>query len=526
METLPGSEHSARSAAPAARGACATDPPVTSLLPKLEDMLVDLLQFGDTGALRISLGLRQWTLFVQGGVLVGIDRAPGWEPPPPDGEDPARRLLVEALSAQGAIIEFAEGQGPADFGLYDVRLALGEALGEARPTHVLLEMLKPVLEGWPELRADPDTLSSDPRVQAWLASLDGLGLGNTRLLYAPPRPGPALGALWVAWKLGDLDLHAAAIDDEDLSGSFRARAPAPSAAPVEGAAFDDQEEAHDEETARSHGTAPTWTTAHTHRSAGPEGPGILRRPPRDPFLEGVSRARAGQPVEALPLLEAAWEEDPERPGLEEWLGYTRFAALRESDPEKAKAGLAALREVMYRTGPTSETPILPWTLMARAQYERGDMVQARSLIDTVLQREPDDPEAMHLDGLIRQAEARMAEIRSGPPPVSWRRIAGLTGGVAVLAALVTVLRVADQPRPTRDDYASAYQDVLPLRELHHLSGGWVGVVLPGWEGEGDPARALAACQELARRAAMDRQDTLFLLSDAGAPLAECGDRLR
>lgn len=503
---------------------------MSAFLPALEDTLVDLLQYGDTGVLRVALAERRWSFYVQGGVLTGVEREPALPEPAADPTAMATGVLVEAMTAKGALWDFDEGASPDELGLYDVRRALADALGQARPAFDLMRALQPVLDGWPELTVDADTLSGDPAVQRWLQSLDGLGPGNTRLLSAPPDPGPALGALWVAWKLGDLELHTGAIEDDDPS-DFVER---PQAQGLEeelaavgsggdpGEHHEEDTDGHDEETAQTVRTGGGGMRAADRRRVLEELAERNRDARPDGFLAGVAHARAGDAAAALPLLEEAWEADPERPGLEEWLGYTRFAACRDSDPDKARAGLGMLRDVMYRTGPSGEPAVLPWILMARAQLERGDLVQARSQLDAVLQREPDHPEAMHVDGELRKAEEEAARAAIRPEGVSLRRIASMTGGVVVLAAIAVSVQVVDRTAP-RTDYSDQVAAVASLRELHRVSRGWIGVVAAG---QAVPEASLPdTCEAIAGAVAMDDYETLLLLSDEGLRLAECGVRL-
>lgn len=500
---------------------------MSSFLPRLEETLVDLLLYGDSGALRVSVDRASWTFYVQAGVMVGVSSEPPPEEVPFDGTRLAADMLVAAMQARGAIWEFDEQASPPEFGIFDARRALVDAVGRARAAHELLRYLEPVLEGWPELKVDPDTLTGDVEIQRWLQTLDGLAPGNTRLIHAPSRPGPALGALWVAWKLGDLDLHEGAIEDEDPYevvdpiASMDAGSPTDHGEPITAslAATEDdplptEETAEDDSaTARSHEPpAPTRCDA----SRGPGGS------TGDPFVAGVALARAGKAAEALPLLEEAFEEDPDRPGVEEWLGYARFAACRDSDPDRARSGLTLLRDVMYRTGPTGETPILPWILMARAQFERGDLLQARSLLDSVLEREPDDPEAMHIDSLLRAAEEELEKARQKPEGISLARIFRMTGGVALLALLVVATRVVENTSPPHTDYAPEVADLVPLRELHRLTRGWVGVTAPSWTASPGPDELHRLCRTIGEAVHMDDYETLLLLSAQGTLLTECG----
>lgn len=507
---------------------------MTSFLPKLEDTLIDLLHYGDTGALVVSDDVRTWTFYVQGGVLIGVERRPAL--PPGDDADPAAAAVLamtEAMATRNALWDFQEGTGPNDFGLYDVRQALTRALAQAREPSDLIDRLMPVLEGWPELRVDPDTLTDNTEVQSWLSTLDGLGPGSERMVHAPPHPGTCLGALWVAWKLGDLDLHGSAIDDaaDSILPDDELVADADTARPTEEVDHPhfpepiDQDEVDDvddvDELTQTHHTEPIRPRGSPREGSS----GFVATARKDPFLQGVALARGGAVEEALPLLEAAFDDDAERPGLEEWLGYTRFAVCRDQDPERAKGGLTLLRDVMYRTGPTGETPILPWILMARAQFERGDLVQARGLLASVLEKEPDDPEAMHLDSQLKHAEeeARLARVK--PEGVSVARIVRMTGLVAILAALVVSIQVVERYQPPRTDYAPQFQEIVPLRELHRVPRGWVGVPMPGSEAEQSAANALAACQKLAMATHLNQRETLTLVSSRGLLLAECGERL-
>ncbi|MCK6507877.1 hypothetical protein L6R53_31670 [Myxococcota bacterium] len=512
---------------------------MSSLLPKLEDTLVDLLQYGDSGLLVVSGEAARWDFYVQGGVLVGLARRPAPDDPAQSAEDPssfAATLLREAMQAQNALWDFQEGVGPEDFGLFDARLALVEAVACARDFSDLLERVRPVLDGWPELKVDPDTLTPDRALQRWLVTLDGLAPGSERLTHAPGDAGHCLAAVWVAWKLGDLDLHTAALVDDaqeswppedesdEPTGPAEEIAPGADGPPGELGDLDHdphEEVVHDEATF-THRTAPTTTGGRTGRedrssAAVPSHP--------DPFVQGVALARAGEVSQALPLLQAAFEDDPERPGLEEWLGYTLFAACRDSDPAKARHGLSMLREVMYRTSPTGETPVLPWLLMARAQFERGDLLQARSILGNVLAREPDDPEAMHLDERIKAAEALVEQARHKPPTVSIARIIRMTSLFAVLTGIVMVVQVVERYQPPRTDYAPQFAAIAPLRELHRVHGGWVGVTPAGTEPDSSPQAALQACHALADATHMHPSETMTLVSERGMILAECGERL-
>lgn len=514
---------------------------MSSLLPKLEDTLVDLLQYGDSGLLVVSGEAARWDFYVQGGVLVGLARRPAPDDPAQSAEDPssfAATLLREAMQAQNALWDFQEGVGPEDFGLFDARLALVEAVACARDFSDLLERVRPVLDGWPELKVDPDTLTPDRALQRWLVTLDGLAPGSERLTHAPGDAGHCLAAVWVAWKLGDLDLHTAALVDdaqeswppEDESdpptGPGAAAAPAGPAERGEPVAHDHDHDAHDEaehdEATLTHRTAPTATGPQPGR----EDRSSQAVPARqDPFVLGVALARAGDVGPALPLLQAAFEDDPDRPGLEEWLGYTLFAACRDTDPTKARHGLSMLREVMYRTSPTGETPVLPWLLMARAQFERGDLLQARSILGSVLERDPDDPEAMHLHERLKAAEALAEQVRHKPPTVSVARIIRMTSLFAVLTGIILVVQVVERYQPPRTDYAPQFAEIAPLRELHRVHGGWVGVTLAGTEPDSSPQAALRACRALAAASHLHETETMTLVSERGMVLAECGERL-
>lgn len=505
---------------------------MTSFLPALEDTLVDLLHYGDTGALRVTLEERRWTFYVQGGILIGVEREPPVAEAAPDATEHAARLLVEAMQAKGALWDFEEGGAPDDFGLYDVRRALADAMGRARDAPELIRMLQEVLDGWPELKVDADTLSGDPQVQAWLQTLDGLSPGSQRLTQAPARPGPALGALWVAWKLGDLDLHIGSIEDEEPSDVIDIHGQDPVVddphVPAEVAALDEHDPHEEtaeveEETAQTLHTHPS--NADTRRRLLEELAGRNRTAREDPFIVGVAKARAGEAQEALPLLEASWEEDPDRPGLEEWLGYTRFAACRDSDPDKARHGLAMVRDAMYRTTPSGETPILPWILMARAQLERGDLVQARSQVNAVLEREPDDPEAMFLEAELRKAEAEADKLKDREEGISLARIARMTGGVALVAVLVLAVQVQETNTEPRSNYAAQAPESIPLRELHRVARGWVGVTAAEWAPPQGEVALRDACEQVAEAVYMNPDETLLLLSDPGVPLTECGERL-
>ena len=515
---------------------------MSSFLPKLEDTLVDLLQYGDSGVLTVSEEGTRWSFFVQGGVLVGVARhpSPGSAPTADPAADPAAdpsavvsAVLREAMSPRNALWDFKEGVGPDEFGLYDVRAALVVAIANERTLDDLLDRLRPVLEGWPELRVDPDTLTPDAALQRWLVSLDGLAPGNERLTHAPGDPGPCLAALWVAWKLGDLELHASALVDDaqdsippvDETGETPGPTPDPTPDPSPGRpgtdeADPDEEAEHDEPTA-THRTEPVATSPlRDERSS------AVVSARKDPYVQGISLARAGEVVKALPLLQAAFDDDPERPGLEEWLGYTMFSACRDSDPARARHGLSILREVMYRTTPTGETPVMPWLLMARAQFERGDILQARSILGNVLEREPDDPEALYLHERILVAEARVEQARHKPETVSLARVFRMTGLVAVLAGIVLVVQVVERRAPPRADYAPQFAELAPLRELHRVEGGWVGVTLIGTEPDSGPPAALKSCLALASAVHLQDHETLTLVSERGMVLAECGQRLR
>ncbi len=500
---------------------------MSTFLPRLEETLVDLLQYGDTGALRVSVDDASWTFYVQGGVLVGVASDPPPDEIPFDGTGLAADLLTAAMLAKGALWDFDDQASPDDFGIFDIRRALVDAVGRAREAHELLRFLEPVLEGWPELHVDPDTLTGDEEIQRWLETLDGLAPGNTRLLSAPARPGPALGALWVAWKLGDLDLHEGGLVDEDPSDVIDPSPPIDPAMQVEIsepvaaalAAADEGELPREDTVEQDSSTALSHDGPTGEHPASGRGPGGR---PRDPSVTGVALARAGNAADALPLLEEAFDEDPERSGLEEWLGYARFAACRDTDPDLARSGLTMLRDVMYRTGPTGETPILPWILMARAQFERGDLLQARSLLDAVLERERDDPEAMHLDGLLKKAEEELEKARQKPEGVSIARIIRMTSGVALLAFLVVATQVVENAPPTHTNYAPDVAELVPLRELHRVARGWIGVTDPTWTTAPGQAELHHLCLAIGDKVSMDDYETLLLMSAQGTLLTECG----
>ncbi|NOY25360.1 MAG: hypothetical protein GXP62_05760 [Oligoflexia bacterium] len=513
---------------------------MTSSLPKLEDTLVDLLRYGDTGALVVSVDQQKWTFFVQGGVLVGVVRDPPL--PPIDPADPTATAVLAITQAMGAtqpIWDFLDGEAPTDFGLFDARRAMTRAISQVRSASDLVHRLKPVMDGWPELRVDADTLTADQDVQRWLETLDGLGPGGERFTHAPPNPAECLAAAWVAWKLGELDLHESALDDglysmipDDEPQDEPVDEPdtevGPSLRPgtdsyCDGDAF---AVAPTDQEARSL-AANTEPIEPIEPVLAPDEATIdvVANIRDDPFIQGVALARGGAVAQALPLLEAAFALDSERPGVEEWLGYTRFAACRDDDPERARAGLSLLRDVMYRTGPTGETPVLPWLLMARAQFERGDLLQARSLLGNVLEKVPDDPEAMHLDGRIREMEKKVSQLRDRPKGISLVRLMRMIALVATLAALVLGVEYTQQYEPPRADYSAEFEKVAPLRELHRVPRGWVGVTLPGAPAETNHAASIEICQALASATHINDQETLTLLSDQGLVLAECGKRL-
>lgn len=479
---------------------------MSSFLPSFEETLAELLAYGDQGALALRGQGAPIVFHVQGGVLVGIEG-----PAPVAGEEAeawAVRSLVAALSAVGAEVDFLPDAAPAAFDFYDARRLLPAAVARVRELPELLERLRPVLEGWPELRVEPEAFTDNPVVSAWLGGFDGLAPGSARLARAPSSEAAlSLAVLWVAWKLGDLDVRATGlIDDAEESMEGPAAEPDP-----------------DEPTEPPPPEEPTENSV-TSRSA----PSVQRAPrPVDSYHTGLALARAGQPSRALPLLEQAWLDDPDRPGLEEWLGYCRFVVCRESEPERARAGLELLREGMYRTGPSGELALLPWTLMARAQLERGDLVQARSILNSVLERDRTDPEAQNLAHRLEHAEAQAEAARQkAGPAISWSRAAALVAGVAVLALLVHIALMDPPLGWEREDLAPAYVSVLPLRELHRVTGGYVGVTAPGSAADANAELALQGCQRLAQALSMPETETLTLLADAGFVLAECGERLR
>ncbi|MCB9779329.1 MAG: hypothetical protein H6742_12250 [Alphaproteobacteria bacterium] len=517
---------------------------MTSFLPSLADTLIDLVHYGDTGALRVTDEGREWVFHVQGGILVGVQRAP---PLPEDleGSELAARCMTEVMELKTPLFSFEEGSGPDSFGLFDVRHALGLAMGDTRSVDELLRALEPVLDAWPELRADADTLSPDVAVQRWLATMDGLAPGIDRIRSAPPPASRSMAALWVAWKLGDLDLHDdQLIDDEPeavavgntteeesplapegtRSGAFGAVGGEPHADEVDGDEATAQT-AHTALTAHTDVTALTQSFAEKLAKAVDKEPSssIITAVLPDPFVAGVALARAGDAPRALALLEAAWEEDPERPGLEEWLGYTRFTALRESNPEAARQGLAMLRDVMYRTGGGAEQPTQPWVLMARAQFERGDLLQARSVLDTALDRESDDPEAMDLDARLKKAEAEAEALRQRRSRPSGVRIALLLIGVAILVAAAVVWQLT-RPAidPPRVNHARSYSQTVMLDELYLVDSDWFGVY-PA-EQTPEPDDAWNDCQALAEVTELAPSHSITLVSRSGVPLAECGTR--
>jgi len=506
------------------------------MLPLLEDTLVDLLRYGDTGALRVQDEICRWTFYVQGGVLIGVER----EPPEahPEDEDPtghATAVLAEAMGARNALWDFEEGGSPEDFGLFDARHALTEAMCRARELPDLLGCLQPLMDAWPRLTIDPDTLTEDPEIQAWLRSLDGLGPGSERLTHAPSQPARCLAVVWLAWKMGEFDLGLSGSGGEDLIDDGETQEEAAldddtDLARAHAAHVDPHEPFHEsfhEEGAEGDELSHTHQTELLERGPPPphQAPEAVASPTRDPLVEGIALARAGSAEQALPLLEEAWEDDPDRPGLEEWLGYTRFTACRESDSDVARAGLTMLRDVMYRTGPTGDPPTLPWLLMARAQLERGDLLQARSVLDGVLAREPGDPEAQHLDSRLKSLEAEAEALRQRPKGTSMARVLRLSALLGLATAIGLVLQVVERQGPPRTDYSAQFAQIVPLRELHRVPRGWVGVAQPGWAGETSPTTTQTTCWDLAEATHMDASETLTLLSDAGVVLAECGERL-
>ncbi len=489
---------------------------MTSFLPKLEETLAELLQYGDTGLLAVQDEAGSWGFFVQSGALVGIRGGSAQAGQEEEGEeqDPERRAircLVEAMRAGSPMLEFCPDEAPEEFGFFDARRVLSAAVGEARAVPVLLERLRPVLEGWPELRVEPETYSELPAMQEWLGSFNGLAPGSARLARAPTEdPGLCLAAIWLAWRLGDLEVHGQGLVEDG------------------GESVLPQEEVVEAEPAEDPPTAPSLTH-RTERTARSSSGGHAPVPPRtfDPYLRGLSLARAGQAAAALPLLEQAFAEDPDHPGLEEWLGYCRFSACRESEPERARKGLEMLRDVMYRTGPTGEMPLLPWTLMARAQLERGDLVQSRSILNSVLERDRNDSEAQQLEARLAHAEAELEAARTRTTSrISWPRVALLLGLLLIVVLIYHLSVWMQTSGPVREDLAPTVAHIAPLRELHRLDGGYVGVTAAGSPADASPELALALCQQLAVALTVDRRESITLVSDAGALLAECGERLR
>lgn len=490
---------------------------MTSFLPKLEETLAELLQYGDTGMLAVEDEDRTWGFFVQSGALVGVR---GGSTPAGEEEDPeqrAIRYLVEAMQAGSPLLEFRPDEAPEEFGFFDARRLVTIAVSEARPVADLLDRLRPVLEGWPELRVDPEAYTDQPAMKQWLGDFNGLATGSARLARTPTDEAAyGLAAIWLAWRLGDLEVHGQELVDDagesNLPGDD-ASAPEP---------VDLQELAEDPHTLPSvtNQTERTATSAHG-RSTSASVKSV------DPYLRGLSLARADQTAAALPLLEEAFADDPDHPGLEEWLGFCRFTVLRDSDPARAQSGLEMLRDVMYRTGPTGEMPLLPWTLMARAQFERGDLVQSRSILNSILERDRNDTEARQLEARLARAEAEQEAARVRPTgPVYWPRVVVLFGLLfAALATYHFTVWVQGSP-PIRVDLAPAVAHIAPLRELHRLEGGFVGVTAAGSPADASPPQALAVCQLLAAELYPTEGETITLVSDAGALLAECGERLR
>ena len=458
-------------------------------LPLLEDTLVDLLQYGDTGALHVQQQLRRWTFYVQAGALVGLEREPG--PPRGDDEDPttwAAGLMAEAMRARDALWDFEEGQGPADFGIFDARHALPQAMSEARNLLDLLRRLQPVMHAWPRLTVDADTLTDNPSIQRWLRSLDGLGPGDERFTHAPTSPGLCLAVVWVAWKMGDLELgawgHAAEELIDDMDEVAVEIAAERAAERVAESAVATPAEPGSTPAARYDASRPAWGPeqpsntggrALRNQTVGKES-GVRTRPgpdptlTHDPLVEGIVLARAGQTLAALALLEAAWTDNPDQAGLEEWMAYARFSANRERDPAAARTGLATLRDVMHRTDPVGDLRPLPWLLMARAQLERGDLVQARTILDQVLDRNVENFDAQELDEQLRAREAEAEAHRTPPRREPASKTAVALGLLVLLAAILISVQVVQPPPQVRPNHASEYAQVVKLERASPRAG--------------------------------------------------------
>ena len=150
----------------------------------------------------------------------------------------------------------------------------------------------------------------------------------------------------------------------------------------------------------------------------------------------------------------------------------------------------------------------------------SQLVTAQNIIIT-----KNDPEAQHLDSRLKSLEAEAEALRQRPKGTSMARVLRLSALLGLATAIGLVLQVVERQGPPRTDYSAQFAQIVPLRELHRVPRGWVGVAQPGWAGETSPTTTQTTCWDLAEATHMDASETLTLLSDAGVVLAECGERL-
>lgn len=125
------------------------------------------------------------------------------------------------------------------------------------------------------------------------------------------------------------------------------------------------------------------------------------------FKRGQSMFRAGRIVESHPLFRGAHEKCPEEIEFRAWYGYTTFYLNHGRDDEAAAKGLSMLRQAVDDNGKQERKHDAIWLLLAKAQHQRGDALQARRTLVQVIKMNAANSDAVRL--LRRIDEEQQAE---------------------------------------------------------------------------------------------------------------------
>ena len=94
--------------------------------------------------------------------------------------------------------------------------------------------------------------------------------------------------------------------------------------------------------------------------------------------------------------------------------------------------------------------------------------------------------------------------------------------IGTLLLLVLLWRLLPEQQPdVLTNHALQVQSILPLLELHHLDGGWVGVIDDDWGGLTDSDQAWRACVQVAEKLGTMESGAVSLMDSKGLPVVDC-----